>query len=128
MLFVSVLFVGFGGFIGAVFRYLISLAVPVNNIGFPIATLLVNVAGAFAIGLISGIFVNKEGVNANVVLFLTMGVCGGFTTFSSFSLEVFMHMEAEKYALGICYAVVSLLFCLIGVVLGRVVAKSCLAT
>ncbi len=123
----SILFVGFGGFMGAVCRYLISLLVPTNGIGFPFATFLTNVGGAFAIGLISGLFANKENINPNVVLFLTVGLCGGFTTFSTFSLEVFSLLDTEKYALGICYAGASLLFCLIGVILGRLFAKSCLA-
>ena len=123
----SILFVGAGGFIGAVFRYIIGLSIPPNSIGFHFATLVINVIGAFAIGFISGIFANKESVNQNLVLFLTVGVCGGFTTFSAFSLEVFSLMEGGKHWVGFGYALLSFVFCIIGVTFGRLIAKTCAA-
>ncbi len=123
----SVLFVGVGGFIGAVFRYIIGLSLPANSIGLPLATLVINVTGAFAIGLLSGIFGATENANKNLVLFLTVGVCGGFTTFSAFSLEVITLFEGGKHWLGIGYAALSFAFCIIGVTAGRLLAKICAA-
>ena len=83
---VKCLLVGVGGGIGAILRYLIGL-IPVgaqNN--FPIKTLLINVIGAFVIGLIS-VLAEKYQVSPLLVLTLKTGVCGGFTTFSTFALE-----------------------------------------
>ena len=80
--------VGLGGFLGAVARYLIGL-IPINpQNGFPVKTLLINIAGAFVIGLVVAFGAKKE-----LILFLKVGICGGFTTFSSFALETNQLME-----------------------------------
>ena len=79
------LFVALGGALGAVLRYAISL-IPVKT-EFPILTLVTNIVGAVAIGFIVGIVSEKENTSPNTVLFWKTGVCGGFTTFSTFSLE-----------------------------------------
>ena len=80
------LFVGIGGFIGSVCRYLIGLIPLSQSNGFPVKTLVINVAGAFAIGLISAA-AKHTGLDGRAVLFLKAGICGGFTTFSTFALE-----------------------------------------
>lgn len=83
---VTCIIVGLGGFIGAVIRYLIGL-IPVSpQNGFPIKTLLINILGAFVIGLVVAFGAKKEW-NPQLILFLKVGICGGFTTFSSFALE-----------------------------------------
>ena len=75
--------VGAGGFIGAVCRYLIGL-IPVNeNLAFPVKTFAINILGSFVIGLIAGLALKNNALNPRVVLFLKVGICGGFTTFSS---------------------------------------------
>ena len=80
--------VGTGGFLGAVARYLIGL-IPINpQNGFPIKTLLINIIGAFVIA-----FGAKKDRNPQLILFLKVGICGGFTTFSSFALETNQLME-----------------------------------
>ena len=80
--------VGLGGFLGAVARYGVSCLPLKNNCGFPISTLLVNVAGAFLIGLLAA-WAGKAGhLSPGWVLFLQTGFCGGFTTFSTFRLQV----------------------------------------
>lgn len=79
--------VGLGGFVGAVLRYLIGL-VPINQqSGFPIKTFLINVVGAFTIGAVAA-FAARSTITPRAVLFLKVGICGGFTTFSSFALEI----------------------------------------
>ena len=74
-------------FIGAVCRYLIGL-IPVNeNLAFPVKTFAINILGSFIIGLIAGLALKNNALNPRLVLFLKVGICGGFTTFSSFALE-----------------------------------------
>jgi CrcB protein len=86
-LMVECIVVGAGGFIGAVCRYLIGL-IPFNEGGaFPIKTFLINIAGSFLIGIIAALAMKTDWLNPRTVLFLKAGICGGFTTFSSFALE-----------------------------------------
>ena len=83
----DVIAVGCGGFIGAVLRYLIGM-IPLNETTvFPIKTFLINIIGCILIGYIA-IFVAKGvEVNPRLILFIKVGICGGFTTFSTFALE-----------------------------------------
>lgn len=83
----NILAVGVGGFVGAVCRYLIGL-VPINEtLVFPIKTFLINVVGCMVIGLIAAVTSKNSSWNPQVVLFMKVGLCGGFTTFSTFALE-----------------------------------------
>ena len=93
----SFLFVALGGALGAVARYAISL-IPVKT-PFPLLTLITNIIGAVLIGFIVGITDKKDNVSPNTVLFWKTGVCGGFTTFSTFSLEAYKLFENKSYAL-----------------------------
>jgi len=99
------LFVAFGGALGAVARYAISL-IPVKTY-FPILTLITNILGAILIGFVVGITSNRERVSDNTILFWKTGVCGGFTTFSTFSLEAFNLFEKKQYMNGRLYVVLS---------------------
>ena len=114
--FMSIIFVGIGGAIGAILRYLISM-IPVKS-DFPILTLVTNVIGAFAIGCIVAL-AKKYDMPKNVVLMLKTGVCGGFTTFSTFSLEAYNLLESRKIGIGITYAGLSLVLCVVAVLLGE---------
>lgn len=111
------LFVALGGAAGAVLRYAISL-IPVKS-AFPILTLITNIIGAIAIGFIAGIAVGRENVSPNAVLFWKTGLCGGFTTFSTFSLEALHLFENRSYFYGGLYIVLSITFCIAGVYLGK---------
>ena len=82
---INCIMVGIGGFIGSVCRYLIGLLPIEASSGFPIKTLAINVVGSFCIGLIAALAAKNEGMNPHVVLLLKVGVCGGFTTFSTFA-------------------------------------------
>ncbi len=97
------LFVALGGAIGAMARYAISL-IPVKT-GFLILTLITNIAGAILIGFIVGLTSNKDNISGNTVLFWKTGVCGGFTTFSTFSLEAFNLLDNKQYTSGGLYCI-----------------------
>ena len=116
----SFLFVAFGGAVGAMARYAISL-IPVKT-GFPILTLITNIVGAILIGFIVGFTSNKENISENTVLFWKTGVCGGFTTFSTFSLEAFNLLDKKQYTLGGLYIVLSVTCCILGILCGKKLA------
>ena len=111
--------VGAGGFLGAVLRYLCSLLPLGRDGGFPVGTLLVNVLGAFAIGLIAAAAARHAALSPRMILFLKTGICGGFTTFSTFSLEALALLEKKAYFLGALYIALSVAGCMIGVLCGR---------
>ena len=90
----NVLLVGAGSFIGGAARYLVSLALKNASKGFPWATLLVNLAGCFLIGLLWGMFSKSATEGSNWALLLTVGLCGSFTTFSTFSKEALMMLQS----------------------------------
>ena len=114
------LFVALGGAIGAVGRYAISL-IPIK-MGFPALTLITNILGAVLIGFIVGIVSDNSEVSPNTVLFWKTGVCGGFTTFSTFSLEAFTLFESKAYLSGGIYVLLSVACCLVGIFCGKKLA------
>ena len=109
-----------GGAIGAMGRYAISL-LP-NKTGFPILTLITNLIGAVLIGFIVGIASEKKEVSDNALLFWKTGVCGGFTTFSTFSLEAFNLFESKAYLTGGIYVALSVILCILGILAGKKLA------
>lgn len=111
-MFRNLLFIGIGSFIGGVCRYLLQQFVQ-NNYpsSFPYGTLIVNIIGCFIIGIVYELSGRGNLLSPEVRLFLATGICGGFTTFSSFAYEnVSMVLEGE-----FLYA---LLYILLSVVIG----------
>lgn len=105
----SVIAVGTGSCIGGILRYLISLySANITATVFPIGTLVVNVTGCFIIGLISGIAERSGLASPEVKLFLTVGLCGGFTTFSTFMNEVFRMVRDGHTAMFLVYITASI--------------------
>ena len=112
----SVFLVGLGGALGSVLRYWIGLAM--NTPGFPWGTLGVNILGSGVIGVLAGL-----GISGNFRLFLVTGVLGGFTTFSSYSLEAVMMIERRDYALAAAYVVGSVVLAAVALFIGLMVAR-----
>lgn len=111
------LVVGMGGFLGSVLRYLIG-KIPVNEtMTFPIKTFAINLIGSFVIGILAALSVKYSSLNPRLVLFLKVGFCGGFTTFSTFALETSDLMQKGQTSIAVVYAVLSAVFgvlCVIG--------------
>ena len=103
-LFMSFMFVGLGGFLGAILRYSVSLLF--SSSGFPWATLCVNVFGCLTIAYFS---FSKNPLPPNILLFLIPGFLGAFTTFSAFGLETMRLFQAEQWALAIVNILLNLL-------------------
>ncbi len=86
--------VAFGGALGSVTRYLVGIGSgKLFGVDFPWGTLIINVTGSFLIGLFVGMFATRWDLPQAVRVFLTVGICGGYTTFSTFSLDAFYLME-----------------------------------
>ena len=109
------LFVGLGGFIGSVCRYLIGLLPVREGTVFPWKTLAINVAGAFVIGLIAALAARKDGMDPRMVLFWRVGLCGGFTTFSTFAFESGELLRQGSGALALAYILSSVCFSILAV-------------
>ncbi len=95
------LLIGIGGFLGSVARYVIGN--PFNTPAFPYGTFMVNAFGCFLIGLVIGLD-QRFGLGAPWKLFLATGICGGFTTFSAFSVETLTLLQEQKIALALFYS------------------------
>lgn len=118
------LWVALGGACGAVARYGISL-LPVKTT-FPYLTFVTNISGAILIGILIGVFSAREDIGPGWNLFLKVGVCGGFTTFSTFSLEAFHLYEQGHAGMSVSYAALSVVCCVAAVWFGRMLATKAL--
>ena len=103
----NLLLVGLGGAIGSMLRY--AGSVLISSKTFPYATLTVNIIGSFIIGIIFAISIKEEVLFNNWKLFLATGICGGFTTFSAFSLENMSLLQSGKYGMAVAYVGLSIL-------------------
>ena len=106
--------VALGGAMGSVARFwLTSAMTALTGPRFPWGTLLINVLGSFVIGLVAGITLTpaRVGMHPDIRIFLMTGVCGGFTTFSAFSLQTLELMQAGDMVPALGYAMGSVVFC-----------------
>jgi len=102
----NIILIGLGGALGSVLRYLSILYF--KGFAYPWATLFVNILGSFIIGLIVALFLKNGNWPLSYRLFLATGICGGFTTFSSFSLENMELLNAGKFGLAMFYIIISI--------------------
>lgn len=113
----NVLFVFVGGGIGCVLRYFISLLGSNFSTTMPISTFVANILGCFVIGFLFALSSLVANFSQEMKLFVMVGLCGGLTTFSTFSLELVSIMNQSKI-FALCYAFSSIFCCLIAVMLG----------
>ncbi len=117
---VRVLLVGIGGFIGTSSRYLITIIMSrFIRSTFPYGTLLCNIIGALLIGILMAISSTYDWMSTEVRLFLTVGILGGLTTFSTFSYETINLLETGKYIMATANIIVSIILCLGFVAIGK---------
>ena len=112
----SFLLVGLGGSIGAILRYLIIVIWKTEN--FPYNTLFINIVGSLLIGIVFALSEKTDLINENIKLFLATGICGGFTTFSTFSAENFQLIKSGEYTIAALYIFASLALCIAATFIG----------
>jgi fluoride exporter len=124
MTFIQILAVGAGGMLGSIARYLMTKAIDAKaGTIFPYGTLAVNVIGSFILGIIFAIAARKGGMDENWRLFFGTGVCGGFTTFSAFTMENFNLLQTRPL-IAVIYIAVSLIAGIGAVALGFYAART----
>lgn len=118
------LIIGTGGFVGSISRYLVSQYLQrIFETTFPIGTLTVNVLGSFFIGIIYAFSERGEILTPEWRMFLAVGLCGGFTTFSSFAYENFTMLNLQQVFYSALYTGLSLIFGLLAVYLGVLLVR-----
>lgn len=114
----TILAIAGGGAVGSVLRYLIGRLVQgIVHAGFPVGTLVVNVAGSLAVGALARHFLNYE-IHPVLRAALIVGFCGGFTTFSTFSLETIGLLSGGAIGKAMAYVAASLVLCLAATAIG----------
>ncbi len=120
----ELLFVGLGGGLGSMLRYLTTLCTnKYFQTSFPLATFLVNIVGCFLAGILIGLFGKYIWLNHELKLLLIVGFCGGYTTFSAFSVESLNLFESGNYLILGLYIIASILVSLFAVWLGSLIIK-----
>ena len=115
----SIFFVGIGGAIGSVMRYILgSIGAHYLKGTFPFATFITNFLGCLIIGLLIGYFGKSNEINPQLKLLLITGFCGGFTTFSTFAAENVQLLENGNYGLLFANVAGSVVLGIGGVILG----------
>ena len=120
----SLLYVAFGGAIGACLRYVLGLAA-LRSLGpdYPYGTMAANVLGGFLMGVLAGWLAFKVSGGENLKLFLGVGLLGGFTTFSAFSLDAMTMLEKKAYSYFIGYTVGSVVLSIGALMIGLMIAR-----
>jgi CrcB protein len=121
---VTYLWIAVGSAIGGVSRYGLTRMMLPASAQFPWSTILINVLGSFVIGFFGTLTIagGKYGVSENMRLFVMVGICGGFTTFSSFSLQSFDLLRSGMWGRALLNIGLSVVLCLAAVAFGHYVA------
>ncbi|MCX7986225.1 MAG: fluoride efflux transporter CrcB [Bacteroidales bacterium] len=116
--------IGAGSFLGGIVRYIVSRWIQgLLLTAFPFGTLVVNLVGSFLIGLFYGMFERFPFLNAELRMFLTVGFCGGFTTFSTFSNENFQMLRDGNFLYVGIYIASSVFLGLLATYMGYLLTK-----
>ena len=115
--------IALGGAIGSVSRYLLGAWIGPRTAGFPWGTLLINVSGSLLLGFLVRALAGRSHAPA-LAAGLTVGFCGGFTTFSAFSLETVLLLQRGTWFRALLYALVSVGLCIGGAAAGMAMARS----
>jgi fluoride exporter len=103
---IFILAVAAGGALGSVMRYVVGISsAKLFGMNFPWGTLIINVTGSFLIGLFVGLFATRWDLPQAARIFLTVGICGGYTTFSTFSLDTFYLIERGEVLASCAYMI-----------------------
>jgi fluoride exporter len=120
----SLLVVAAGGALGSMGRYLATIYISRHtNLTFPMGTFVVNVTGCFLIGILFGLFAKHAVMTTDWRLFLITGICGGYTTFSSFSLESIALFRQGSYTYFLLYTFGSVILGLLATVAGMTLTR-----
>lgn len=113
-----VFFIFLGGGLGSVLRYLVSKVFNLDTFQFPLGTFLVNCIGSLFLGLLMGYAIKNDLANNPTILFLTVGVCGGFTTFSAFASENLSFLKNGDFSSFAIYSSITLIVGIAAVFVG----------
>ena len=117
--------VAIGGSLGSVARYLVAIGVGrLVGTAFPWGTLVINIVGSFLIGVFVESFALSWNVSQAMRLFLTVGICGGFTTFSTFSLDAMVLMQRGELWPAGAYIVASVVLSILGLFVGLLLVRA----
>jgi len=113
-----------GGGIGSVLRFLLNKIEIVSENNYPYSTFISNVVGCFILGLVLGYFIKNGSNNSTLFVFLTVGLCGGFTTFSTFSNENLQLLQNGHILSFLIYTLLSLILGIMFVYFGTIFYKN----
>lgn len=118
-----VLLVASGGAVGSVLRYLLSLLAQRQSVTFPHGTLWANLLGCLVIGIVVTLAATSGSISPNLRLLLATGICGGFTTMSSFVYELLQFVRDREYLYAGGYLAFTLVGCVVMFVIGTLVVR-----
>ncbi len=114
----NALWVVLGGGFGSLLRYGLSIAFPWDGQGFPKSTFVSNIIASLFLGFFTALIINYSGERSSLKYFLIIGLCGGFSTFSSFAFELFKMQNQGSYLLFVLYLFSSIIFSILAILMG----------
>lgn len=120
-----------GGGIGSLLRYSTTIlsnkvfgTIKYNSVAFPLGTFLSNIISSLILGLLAGYFLSKQVENVLLRNLLIVGICGGFSTFSTFAFENFNFIKENQFQLSIFYILASIFISLLAIYIGLSISKN----